>query len=727
MAQVTNTPQDHWNVDEPLDLRHYWNVIDRKKWAILGLASGLALIASLIAFAMTPVYRASATILLESEQANVVSIEEVYGLDTKNQQYYLTQFEILNSPPVAKAVVEMLDLANHPRFTTEDQGLSWRAWLPFAQAEQSSRTTADRLQAVMAAYYRGLTIEPIRDTQLVRVHFESEDAALAARIANGHAQAYIDSMLGGRASVTESALAWMTDRLGGLEDALRASEQRLQAFREQEQLVDAEGLRALPARKVQDLTSRLVAVRQALSEAEIAYAQVATRENMPPQDLQTIPAILKDQVVQNFQQAQAAAKRRVAELQKRYGPQHPAMIAAQSELDEATENLGIQHASVAEAIRNEYEAAKAEEAALMQALAAAESEYQQTSRKESELNALQREVDTNRTLYELFYNRISETSLTGELEAAPARIVTPAGIPTVPAKPNKSRIVGMVFVLTLFAGIMLAFLLESLNNTVRSAKDVEEKLKLPLLGMLPLVRNRGKKSRPPGSSFAAEPGFDEAVRTVRTGISLDNLERPHKVLVIASSIGGEGKTTVAVNLAKAFARTEKVLLLDADMRRPSVGRALHMQRDGPGLSELLAEQATLADCVSRDKKYEKLDILLPGSHPPDPSQLLSSARLRNALKVLCRHYDRIIIDTPPILPVSDGLILSTHADSVVFVTKCDSTSIRQITQALDMLLRVKARVLGVVINQLDTRKAEKYSDYGYGGYYESYEPRSAAN
>jgi len=274
---------------------------------------------------------------------------------------------------------------------------------------------------------------------------------------------------------------------------------------------------------------------------------------------------------------------------------------------------------------------------------------------------------------------------------------------------------------------MFAFLLESLNNTIRSAADVEEKLKVPLLGMLPLLKTKTKAKGVLGNVFfdKAESEFNEAIRTIRTGVSLDNLDRPHKIIVITSSIGSEGKSTVALNLAHAFAQVENVLLVDADMRRPSIERALNLPKDMPGLSELLADNVKLSECVFQGGK-DKVDVLSHGFIAPDPLQLLSSRRLINALKVLRGHYDRIIIDTPPILPVSDALVLAKHADAVIFVTKCDATSIKHINQGLDLLLRINARVIGIVVNQLDLRKAEKYSDYGYGGYYESYESKTAA-
>ena len=708
------------------DMRHFWNVVARHKWAILALALTTSIIAAVVVMAMTPVYRASATILIESQQPNLVSIEEVYGLDTRNLQYYKTQFELLKTRPLVEEVIESLQLQNHPEYSVDAGSTSLyarvRDWIRSFFPGQSTSTRMDPEQERIETYYEHLTIAPRRDTQLVDVHFESEDPALAAEVANGHARAYIQSVLESRETVTDSASTWMLDRLAELQQNLLDSEQRLQEFREQEQLIDAEGLKSLPAREINELTSRLVEVRGELSQARIAYDQVYRGLDVPLRDLSGIPAILDDKGVQDLQQIEAQALGKVAELAKRYGPLHPKMITANAELAKASENLRDQHRSVAEAIKIKYEAAQAEELELQAALNRAKRQYQQIGRKESQLLTLVREGDTNRELYDLFFNRVSEMSATGGLETAPARIISPAVIPAKPSKPKKATIVLLVFLISLLLGITAAFIRESMKNTVRSVADVEETLRVPLLGMVPLLRGRGRKDAALANVYfdRTQPGFKEAIRNVRTGIALDNTEHPHKVIVIASSTSGEGKSTVALNLAYSFAQGEKVLLLDTDMRRPSIGQALKVPDDRPGLAQLLAGDASLAECVFQGGKGF-MDLLLPGKIPPDPSQLLSSERLINALMVLRRNYDRIIIDTPPILPVSDGLVLAMHADTVIFVAKSDATSMRHIKQALDLLLRVNARVTGIVVNKLDIRKARKYSDFGYGGYYDLYQ------
>jgi capsular exopolysaccharide synthesis family protein len=723
MAQL---PEQH------AELVRIWNILDRHKWWILGASAAVTILAVIISLFVTPVYRATATVLIESQSANVVSIEEIYSLDTRNDEYFQTQFEILKSRPIVENVIDALELNANPDFgsSSGDRGSSpvWMSWLSVRPAGRSGQTKPESLLDATKAYYEGLSIEPLRNTQLVNVHFASTNPSLSAQIANRHAEAYIDNIMDARAGLTDSAESWMLERVSSLQSALLESERRLQEYRESEQLIDAEGLKSLPAREINELSSRLVGVRGELSQTRIAYDQVYRGGSRPLEDLSGVPAILEDDGVRALQQVEAQAQSKVAELAKRYGPEHSTMIAAQTELAKASENLRAQRLLVAEAIRMEFQAAVAEEAELSRALDRAKQQYQAIGRKESELLELVRERDTNRELYELFYDRISETTIAGDLETPPARIISPAIIPVKPDKPRKGIIVSLSFAGSLILAVTAAFLLEGLSNSIRSAADVEHKLRLPVLGMLPLVKTRGRNANFLGNVYfkKTNPEFAEAVRTVRTAISLDNVQHPHKVIVIGSSTSAEGKSTVAMSLAYSFANSEKVLLVDADMRRPAIGSALSLPSGRPGLSELLGGKVTLDECVYRGGKGH-MDVIGPGDIPRDPPELLSSEHLVNALLVLRQRYDRIIIDTPPVLPVSDGLLISIHADTVVFVVKADATPVRQINQSLDLLLRVNARVTGIVVNQLDTRKAAKYSDFGYGGYYETYAPKTVSS
>ena len=403
-GKLTMPEDDDWDTGDDIDLRHYWNIINPRKWSIIGLAVAVGLLTTLVVFAMTPIYRASATLLIESQAANVVSIQEVYGLDTRSLDYLATQTAIMGGRPIAEAVVDGLGLVELPEFRPEHKppliDLDWRSWLPFGMQKKASPSPQNERERAVNAYLGKLSIEPVRDTQLVRVQFDSADPNLAARVADAHAKAYIDSTLNRRADATKSAAEWLAARVDSLRKDLQASEASLQAYREKEQIVNVTGLKALPAAEISNLSSRLLEVRQALASAEIAYRQVTPAAGQG-EDLLGVPALLADEGMRRAREAQATAQRAVTELEKRYGPSSPKMIAAQSELAEATKNVNNRAQDVIESIRKRYEAAKSEETAIEAALNRAGQQYQKVGRKESKLETLQRAVDTNRQLYDL--------------------------------------------------------------------------------------------------------------------------------------------------------------------------------------------------------------------------------------------------------------------------------------------------------------------------------------
>ena len=711
-GKAVDSPEEYWDAGGVYDLAEFWRALGRRKYLIIGLVAAALLLSGVVVFILTPIYRATTTLLIESKEANIVSIEQVYGGDTRRLEYLATQNAILGSRPIAEAVVDKLGLAKHPEVVAS-------GFKPFA-GRMREKDQASSVRGTVDAYLQQLTIEPVQGTQLVRVHFDSPDPKAAAAIANQHAQAYVEGTLDARVAMTELAASWMRQRLEEMRQDLAASERRLQDFREQQKIVDAQGLRALPTQKINDLSARLVGVRESLSSAQISYQQV-TRAGSS-EDLQQIPAIGSDNGVRRAQETVARAEQTVAEIEQRYGPQHPRMIAAQAELASALQTLENQRRSAAERIRVNFEAARSQEAALAAELEAARSQYQEIGRKESQLNNLQRAVDTNRHLYELFYKRLSETTATEDLRTANARVVEPALVPSMPSKPRKGLIIALSCFVALVIGVAAALVLELVSNTIKSVSDGEERLKRPVLAGIPLLKGDASQSvsvlADAAENQTEDWRFTEAVRTIRTAIALDNIDKANNLILITSAVRGEGKSTMALNLARTFALSERTLLLDSDLRRPSIGRMAGAPRNTAGLSEVLADQARLKDCLIHTH-VKNLDILPTGLIPPDPLQLLSSQRLSRALSVLSNEYTHIILDSPPLLAVSDAAVLSRHVTSVLMVVKAGSTRLTQVKRSLEMLDRAAAPVIGIALNQLDVRQARQYGDYG-----ETYESAS---
>ena len=446
------------------------------------------------------------------------------------------------------------------------------------------------------------------------------------------------------------------------------------------------------------------------------YNQVAAMKSAGYMRLASVPAVMADPVVAQFKAAEATASARVQELSRRYGAKHPAMVAAQSDLNSARASLRAQVEQVVASIENSYQLALANERGLQSSFEQNKEQIQNISRNEFRLRELQREVETNRSLYDTFMTRLKETTATQDLETVSARIVDQAVVPSQPIKPKKSLIVALATLLALMVGVGLALLLEMLNNTFKGTEEIENKLNLPVLGILPLLK--GKQNNNVAKLFeqGGNKPFSEAVRTIRTGLVLSGIDNPYKVTVVTSSVPGEGKSSVSSNLANALGQMERVLLVDADMRRPTVAKNYEFPVGTPGLANLIAGTAKLDDCI---QQLDGLDVMPAGTVPPNPLELLSSDRFASIIKVLADKYDRVIIDSAPTQAVSDALVLSRHANAVIYVVKSEATASPLVQAGVGKLLQMGAPVKGVVLNQLDVKKAAKYG-YSYGGYYDYY-------
>ncbi|MDF9393279.1 MULTISPECIES: GumC family protein [Methylococcus] len=788
--QVVNPPYEGGGYqadEEELDLRRYWNVIRRHLWGILGLAGSVSVLTFLILLSITPIYRATATLIIEPKEQKVVSVEELYGIDTKSKEYYLTQAEILKSRAIARKVVEALQLGSNPEFideeedvaegreeigpvgpygpqiptqvvgegaSTEPEGnsedadlggwkswLDWQAWWPFVASVSSMSVDekGDPLDAVTDKFLERLTVIPVRNTQLVQISFDAASPELAMRVANAVCDAYIDINLDARSEGTQLASKWLAARLEGLRQKLAESERRLQAYLESQNLVDlqgrawrgeadagASGVSSLSASQLSDLNVRYIEARKARLEAETLYSQIANLGGAVPENIESMPAIYGDETIRKLKQQEHEALTRVNELASRYGEQHPERVTAETHLESVRAALKKQIASVAARLKQQIAAAYANENALASQIDSIKNELQGIARKESVYRELQREVQSNRELYDMFFKRLKETSEAGDLQPSNARVVDAAILPKFPVKPNKKLGVVIAFLLSLMAGIGLAFLLDFMDKSFRSSEEVEQKLGLPLLGLVPLVTQKQKQGAKDDISrvFLDDPrgNFAESVRTIRTGIMLSALDDPRMSILVTSSVPGEGKSSISMSLAYALAQlNSRVLVVEADLRRPNLAKRCGLSAKMPGLSNLVAQTATLEECIHH---YEagNIDLMPAGIVPPNPLELLSSHRFAEAMTELESEYDAIILDAPPMQPVSDALALSRLVRSVIYVVQAEKTPVHMARSGIDRLRKVRAPVTGVVLSQLNLEKSRRgyssyyYSDYYYGSY-----------
>lgn len=721
------------------DLLSIWHAVWYRKGSILTLMLVVMMLAALVVMAITPTYRASATLLIEDETPNVLSIDQMYGASNGGSEYLQTQFELLRSRELAERVVKQLNLVRHPEFDprqTNSPLSSVRQWfadlqlgdmLPFTmpgdlETSESGPSEAEILDQAVKSFRDRITIKPVPKTQLVKVQVEMADAETAAWAANKLAEAYIDSQREAKILMTEATTEWMNQRMASLKQDLVASEQALQAYRDQENLIDLQGVKTVPGGELTDTRSKLVDARRAKAEAESQYNQVAALDSGSWQALASAPAVMSDTLVQQFSSKRAEALARVNDLAQRYGPKHPKMQSAQTELAAASAALRAQVQQVVASIKRQYQLAVANEAALQTEFERNRDQIQTISRKEFKLSELQREVNTNRSLYDTFLTRLKESVATADLDAGNARVVDKAVVPDIPVSPLKKQVVLGAGILALLLGAALSVLLDKLNNTFKSAEEIEEKLNLPVLGLLPLLKNRERANIAQMFSTNSDTDrtFLESVRTIRTGVVLSGLDNPLKVMLVTSSVPGEGKSSVAANLAFSMGQMEKVLLIDADMRRPTAAKSFDLPVGTPGLANLISGTAKPDDCIRR---VGDIDLISAGTVPPNPLELLSSKRFTSAIKYLSDKYDRIVIDSPPTQAVSDAFVLSAVSDGVIYVVKYESTAVPMVERGVGRLLQNRAPLTGVVLNQVNVDKARKqgnsagdyYDYYGYSG------------
>jgi capsular exopolysaccharide synthesis family protein len=704
-----------------LDIVEYWRALAKRRWSILGLTVAIAILALLIASNIRPQYRASTLLLIEQGKNKVVSIDEVYSQGMIQREYYQTQAEILKSDELARKVVEKLNLLRHPDYDPRQAPPGWFARLIGSESslEQKAALSDEAvLKTVVARFKRDLQVQLVRNSQLVQLSFSSFDKELAAKAPNTLADVYIESDLEARMAMTQKAAEWLRERMGDLRAKVDVSEKALQDYRDRERIVDTKGLAMSGAgRQLEELTKNLVEARQKRAEAEAAYASVQQiRSGRSQAGYESVPVVLRDPLVQRMKEAEADAERRLSDAAKRYGPEHPKMVQAKADVETAHENTRRQMEVVVGGLQKEFDAAKANEIAVERALAQSKADIQGLNRKEFQLGILEREVQQNRNLYDMFVNRLKETTAAGDLQSTVARVIDPATVPGAPFAPKKSQIVAIAAAVTFVLACMLALLLDRLANTLNSTTDVERRLGVPALGVLQKIKGFMKKGFVSELAFFndTQSTFSEAVRTVRTSVLMSALDEVHKVVVITSSVPEEGKTTLSFNLACALGQVKKVLLVDGDLRRPKIGRLTGREGKAPGLADLVAGHAQVSQCVYFDERAG-IHILSAGTVPPNPLELLSSRRFEDVISKLKEAFDIVLVDSAPLQLVSDAQVLSQFSSAVIYVVKADSTPYQVAQNGLKKLRRVNAPILGVVLNQLDLEKAERY--YGeYSGY-----------
>lgn len=725
--------------DDSIDLREYAKILRKYRWPILLSTALITAIAAYIVSGMTPIYRATSTLLIETQETMPISFDELVGIDTNNQEYYQTQFEILKSRKLAKRVIEEMGIWEHSELYNAKDAMIGQTSAsaeslqpPPSNSDVNGVTNTLEMQAepierqmAVNRFIKKLNVTPVKNTKMVKISFESSDPVFAAQVANKIADTYIISHLDSRMEMGEKATDWLGERLTQLKLKLEESQNKLLTYREENGLIDIEGsVGKLTEQEIGIITSKLLDAEARMAQADILYREVENTKAQGTNALLGLPVVDSNEMVRRFKIEAQQAQLNLNELSNRYGAKHPSIIDAQSRLNTAQANLKSQIYNIVDTIEKDYQISRQTVQSLEGTLSQGKQAIQQVGRSQIDLLHLEREVELNQKMYDTFYTRIREVDEAEGMSTTNAHISEYAEAPLGPVKPKKALIVLLSLLLSLAGATALAILMESMNDSITGTDDVENTLKLRMLGIIPLL---SKKSKANANSTALVPGslendrdsFEESIKTIRTSVCLDEIEKANQVIMVTSALPGEGKSTLASHLAHSLAQMESVLLIECDLRRPSLHRAFKFD-DNIGLAQLLMGEAKFGQSIKLDV-VDGLDVIPAGSIPKNPLELISSERFTRLLDQMKKRYDRIVIDSAPVQAVSDALILGRLADTVLYAVKADSTPVNISARGVKRLREADITLCGAVVTQVNIKKISAYGgDLDYQGYYDYY-------
>ena len=730
--------------EKEIHLRDYIRIINKRKGSIITFFLLTLIVVIIATFTATPLYKATTNVMIERNTSD--SLTSNYRYTPYDPEFLETQHQLIQSAAVVEKVVQSLNPEKiyDTFFPKKEKNLSYfkifSDWLkgfylsvkemlgikkmfssstdivnkPVPSQEAVPLTKAQILENTIKG---GISVEPVANTRVVKIGFLSDNPALAMKVANSVAKAYIDELVDMQMEVSQYSIEWMSKKAASQRKKLEDSEKALYNYKKKHSIVTVENKLTVLPQRLSELSQSLTKAETKRKELFAIYNQV---KNIKREKLETIPAIVANTSVDSINKKILLAEQKISELSKKYGYKHPKMITAVNELKGLKKKKYKVLKDAVQTIKNKYQLAVANENSLKELLNQTKFQAERLEEKSIQLGMLQRKVDTNRYLYEALIKKIKEKGITEKSQTVNVWVIEKADLPRFPAKPKKKRNILLGIILGLFGGVGIAFFLEYLDNTVKTPEDVEEKFNIPVISTIDFLKNKNKTIV---QSVLDEPSslIAESFKGLRTSVFLSSAENPPKLLLITSMVPGEGKSSVAACLAACVAQAgKKTLLIDADMRRPIQHKNFDCENTA-GLSSILAGVSQKDDSIHLTV-YENFDLITAGPIPPNPSELLSSTKMKDMLNNLSASYDMIIIDSPPLVSVTDPLILSQNVDGVIIVTWSGKTTNEILRKGLKQLKEVHAPITGVVLNRFNAKKSGYYYNYGDYYYYSSENP-----
>jgi len=747
--------------NDSIHLRDLWHTVRKRKWLVIVIAIVVTTIATIEVYRTKSIYQASATIEIGKDHATLVKSGDVV-IQTDDSDSIKTKMLMLKSRPLLEDVVIDLKLALNPKFLdiAEKKSL-WEALktisdkLPTQDQVQvpqdavdtteirpdkgaiSSPAETTRLAPFVDILEKNLTVEQIPDTRALTISFMHTDPVIAASVANGIAQDFIRRSFQSKTEKFTNTSAWLDRSTRELKAKVEQAEQALANYSREHNIFSTEGSENLSASKLASLHDQVTRaetdriLKQSLYE-EVKAGRVAQ-----------LPQAFADPKIAELEKKLGELTVMAAQIEVKYGPENPRFIEIQQQMVALQKQIDSSRRMLEEKLKADYERAVRDERLLRASLEQAKSEAVQQNQAAIQYNILKQELETTKALYTDFLDKTNQANVQVAEQHSNIRVIESAQVPTVPIGPKRLRAILIGLFLSLAVGVGLAFFFEYLDNTIKTVEDVTRYVQLPTLGVIPAVmapktrllsaKRNGKhkaiaSNGSNGNSNQFKPGqlmalddrssAAEAYRALRTSVLLSAAGGPPKTILVTSGQPGEGKTTTTVNTAMSLAYLgASVLIIDADLRKPTVHKVFGVSC-ARGLSTYLSREVEI-DHLIQKLQIANLSLLPCGPIPPNPAELIGSGKMRNMLRVLAERYDHILIDSPPLISVTDPVILSTLVDGVMLVVQGGKSKRNVVRHARQELSRVRAKIFGIVLNNVDLRR-DGYDDYYYYRCYSSY-------
>ena len=716
-----------YGLAEQHPLLGYWRVLKKRRWTILatfGIVFVLAVIATLH---MTRLYQAESRIAVYPENSNVLGLKDLENATTGEDWDYNvaleTQLSILRSDELALKVIDALHLDSNPSFMGPDAVIAKSQKL----GSDSLHSDPQEVAGLIRRFRSGLNVQVVPRTRVIEISYMDHDPQLASEIANTLVKTFIEENFRTKYEATSQTADWLSKELSDLQLKVQTSEEKLVRYQKEHGIVGIDEKQNIVTAKLDELNKELTDAQTDRIQKEANYKMAQTGDASAFAKLDT------DSLLEKLRTQESELQNQYAQTTTQFGSGYPKVVEVKNQLKQIGVSIAAEQKRLLAKVRDQYLAAVQRERLLTGVFEQQKQEANQLSEAAIEYTSLKRDADTNRSLYQDLLQRLKEASVTAGLRSSNIRVVDVARIPIVPAKPNVPRNIALGFLLGLAGGVGLAFLQESLDTTVANLEQLSSITALPALGTIPQqlaahghrkrlssggVSKEEQEATGPVTYSRPKSEAAESYRALRTSILLSSFGAPPKVILVTSALPQEGKTTVSTNSAMVLAQKGgRVLLVDADLRRPGVGKALGIKTSA-GLSTVLSGVDKVEDAVVPFPQLPNLQILPAGPIPPNPVELLGSSVMKDYIARWREEYDHIIIDTPPCLSVTDSVVLSVDADRVILVARSGQTPKAALRRASELLMQVNARVMGIVLNAFNMRSADGYYYY-YGSKYAS--------